>query len=164
MIVTDLLAPADVLVDLRAGTKARVLAELARYASRALAVAPDAILDGLLRREELGSTGMGDGVAIPHLRLAEVKAPFGILARLRSAIPFAAIDDRPVDIVFLLLLPVGTTGAGLNALACVSRQLRDAALVEALREAATPSDLHCLFRPVGGPAVATSVAGPSRQL
>ena len=85
----------------------------------------DEVSEQITKREELGSTGVGNGVALPHARLRGLKVPFGLLARLRQGIDFAAIDDQPVDIVFLLLLPETADGAQLNALACVARAMRD---------------------------------------
>lgn len=141
-----ILAPADVLVGLRASRKARVLAEMSRHAAGAVGIAPDVILGALTRREDLGSTGMGGGIAIPHTRLADVAAPFGVLARLRSPVAFDAVDDAPVDLVFLLLLPPdGKTGIHLNALACVARRLRDPAVAKALRGARDGAELYAAF-------------------
>lgn len=145
MVLADLLAPQDVLVDVRVWGKKRVLAELAVHAGRRLGLAPDAILDALVRREELGSTAMGEGMAIPHTRLPEVAAPFGVLARLRAPVPFDAVDDKPVDLVFLLALPNIGTGRQLNALACVARRLRDPAILTRLRQARGPDALREAF-------------------
>ena len=85
---------------------------------------------------------MGGGVAIPHARIADVKRPFGLLARLKSAIEFDAIDHQPVDLVFLLLLPTAPAGEQLNALALVARTLRDADTARNARRATDPSGLY----------------------
>ena len=79
--------------------------KLANRAGKVLGMPPDRILTELLKREDLGSTGLGGGVAIPHARLAQVGKPFGMLVRLRRPIDFDAVDEEPVDLVFLLLLP-----------------------------------------------------------
>ena len=78
---------------------------------------------------------MGDGVAIPHARFNQIDKPFGMLLRLQQPIEFGALDGKPIDIVFLLLLPEGTRGDQLSALACVARKLRKPAVTAALRKA-----------------------------
>lgn len=151
MTLADSLSSRDVLPDLRPSGKAQLLAELSRHAARAVGVAPDLILAALTRREELGSTGMGHGIALPHARMPEIARPFGILARTRTAVPFDAVDDRPVDLAFLLLLPVGPAAAQLNALACAARTLREPATVAALRAAGGKDEMYRIFvapRPV----------------
>jgi PTS system nitrogen regulatory IIA component len=96
----------------------------------------------LLKRENLGSTGTGGGVAVPHARLPDLKQPFGTLVRLKHAIDFDAIDGNPVDIVFLLLLPAEPPGDALNALASVARRLRDPESLRRLRGAADDAELY----------------------
>lgn len=135
MIIEDFLDPADVHVGLRSPDKGHLLHELSLFAGQALSLSTDTILAALVMREELGSTGMGDGVAIPHARLPEIKVPFGLMVTLRSPIDFHSVDDRPVDLVFLLLLPTGSTGGHLGALAAVSRKLREPDVAGALRRA-----------------------------
>lgn len=112
---------------------------------------PDEVFDQVAKREELGSTGVGNGVALPHARLRGLKAPFGLLARLHHGIDFGAIDDKPVDIIFLLLLPEIGEGAQLNALACAARVLREP---EALGRVRGASDREALFRALSDPGVA----------
>lgn len=145
MMLTDILASKDVLFDLRASGKAQVLAELSRHAAHAVGVAPDLIAEALIRREKLGSTGMGDGIALPHARMPEVTAPFGILARLRTPIPFEAVDEKPVDLLFLLLMPIGEVGPQLNALACAARGLRHGSVLATLRSVRTKEELYRTF-------------------
>ena len=142
MEIKDFLSPVHARIDLRATDKTGLLRELSNQAGKALNVPPDRILTELLKREKLGSTGTGDGVAIPHARIPEVKAPFGMLLRLDRAISFEAIDGQPVDIVFLLLLPATPTGPELAALASVARKLRDPTSLRGLRRA---SDANKLF-------------------
>jgi PTS system nitrogen regulatory IIA component len=96
---------------------------------------PDHILAELSKREELGSTGVGNGIAIPHARFPEIDKAFGMLLRLRQPIDFDALDGKPIDLVFLLLLPESTKGEQLTALACVARKLRSPAVTAALRHA-----------------------------
>jgi PTS system nitrogen regulatory IIA component len=142
MDIRDFLAPADALVDVRAADKAELLHALSRRAAAGLGFDGDRIADCILQREELGSTGMGGGIAIPHARIDDVTRPSGALARLRKAIDFDAIDGRPVDLVFLLLLPKSPGGDQLNALASVARRLRDPEAVLALRQAPDGAALH----------------------
>jgi nitrogen PTS system EIIA component len=143
MHIEDFLSPSDVITDLRASDKTSVLQELARRAAAVLRMPADAISAELLKREQLGSTGMGDGIAIPHARVAGVKSPFGMLARLKEPVDFEAVDGRPVDLVFLLLGPAAPQGEQLNVLACVARKLRDPATLKELRGA---KDSQALYR------------------
>lgn len=144
MTVAEILAPEDILVGLRAASKRALLEGLAGRASDRLGLGADAILAPLVRREDLGSTGVGAGVALPHARLEGVRRPFGLLARLREPVDFDAVDDNPVDLVFLLLLPAGGESRNLNALACVARWLRDPWTAAALRGARDAGALHAL--------------------
>ncbi|MCP1550273.1 MULTISPECIES: PTS sugar transporter subunit IIA [Methylorubrum] len=144
MTIHDILAPADVVHGLRASGKTALLDDLARRAARSLDLDAGTILGALVRREGLGSTGVGDGVSLPHARLETVRKPFGLLARLRDPLDFDAVDERPVDLVFLLLLPIGDGGENLNALACVARKLRDPASAKALRGARDAASLYAL--------------------
>jgi PTS system nitrogen regulatory IIA component len=142
MDINSFLAPGDALVDVRASDKTRLLTELWHRAAASLRLGADTVAGDILKREELGSTGVGGGVAIPHARIAGLQAPFGILARLRGAIDFDAIDGQPVDIVFLLLLPAAPAGEQLNALASVARKLRDPKIVHDLRRAGDSTSLY----------------------
>ncbi|MDE3746095.1 PTS sugar transporter subunit IIA [Methylobacterium radiotolerans] len=142
MTMDRILAPADVLVGLRAASKKALLEEMACRAASALGLAAETVLSALIRRETLGSTGIGDGIALPHARLEAVARPYGILARLRDPIEFDAVDDRPVDLVALLLLPTAAEGETLNALACVARRLRDPGAAAAMRGARDAAALH----------------------
>ena len=145
MHIKDFLSPSDALVDVRAADKDRLLQELAERAATALHLPADRIASELRKREDLGSTGTGGGVAIPHARMAEVKKPFGVLVRLRQPIAFDAIDGEPVDMVFLLLLPAAAAGEQLNALASVARKLRDPMSLRRLRQAADGAELHAIM-------------------
>ncbi|XYD07997.1 PTS sugar transporter subunit IIA [Methylobacterium sp. NMS12] len=142
MTVDRILGPSDALIGLRAASKGALLDELARRAAGALGLAAETILPALIRRETLGSTGVGDGIALPHARLEAVARPYGILARLRDPIDFDAVDDRPVDLVVLLLLPTAAEGETLNALACVARRLRDPVAAAAMRGARDAAALY----------------------
>ena len=145
MKISDFLLPTDVMLDVRASDKTRLLRQLSTQAASEVGLDPDEVATQIARREELGSTGVGNGVALPHARVPGLKAPFGLLARLRHAIDFEAIDDQPVDIVFLVLLPQTPDGERLNALACVARTLREP---EALRHVRRATDQQSLFHSI----------------
>ena len=142
MEIKEFLSSAQAIVDLRAPDKDSLLRDLSQRAATTVRLNADSISSEILKREKLGSTGIGGGVAIPHARIKGLKKPFGILARLKSAIDFDAIDDKSVDIVFLLLLPTETEGEHITALASVARILRDAGTVEKLRHAADNADIY----------------------
>jgi nitrogen PTS system EIIA component len=133
--IEHLLSPADVIVGLRAPDKRAALQALTHHLAAKLNLSPKDVLSAVLRREELGSTGLGNGVAVSHARLDAVTRPAGVLARLKHPIAFEAIDGHPVDLVCLLLLPVSPQGAQLQALACVARTLRDADVLVRTRRA-----------------------------
>jgi PTS system nitrogen regulatory IIA component len=139
--VADFLAPDCVIIDVRAPDKPRLLQDLARRAAAILDVPEATIAEALFKREAVGSTGTGDGVALPHGRVAEVKKPFGMLVRLRQAIDFDAVDGKPVDLVFLLLVPATSPGEQLNALACAARALRKPEVLVRLHTAASAEEL-----------------------
>ncbi len=103
---------------------------------------PDYVASELLKREDLGSTGMGRGVAIPHARLPVVKKPYGMIARLKPAIDFEAIDGQLVDLVFLLLLPAPPQADQLVALAAVARKFKADEALKRLRQARAAAELY----------------------
>jgi PTS system nitrogen regulatory IIA component len=142
MKISDLLAPENVLLDVKATDKNRLLRLLAKHAATATSLDEDRIATAMLEREELGSTGVGNGVALPHARLDGIKVPLGLLARLRRSIDFESVDDEPVDIVLMLLLPESANGDQLNALACAARALRDPGTLAQMRSATNHHALH----------------------
>lgn len=135
MDISDLLAPECILLDMRVRDKDHLLSELSRRAAPAVACGEDGILRALQAREDLGSTGLGRGFALPHARIGGVASLFGMFARLGRPIEFRAIDERPVDLVFLLLIPPEATREHVGALAAVSRRMRDDAAAQQLRRA-----------------------------
>jgi PTS system nitrogen regulatory IIA component len=145
MKISDFLSPTQVMVDVKASDKSRLLEQLSMRAAAEAGLPAEEVVREIAKREELGSTGVGNGVALPHARLPSLKAPIALLARLRHPIEFDAIDGEPVDIVVLLLIPETGDGAKGNALACVARALRDA---EALRKIRAAPDREALFRVV----------------
>jgi nitrogen PTS system EIIA component len=142
MKISDFLSEANVVAGVIAGDKQKLLEVLARKAGAIAHVPSERILAELLKREQLGSTGMGGGVAIPHARLREIEKPFGMLVRLKKPIDFDAVDGQPVDTVFLLLLPETAAGEQLGALACIARKLRDPATIGALRGAREDAEMY----------------------
>ena len=142
MQIKDFLTTSNVAIDVPASGKAALLSDLARRAAAELKLDADAVANEVGKRDELGSTGIGGGVAIPHARLREIKKPFGLLARLKNPIDFAAIDGGPVDIVFLMLLPAASQLDQLNTLAAAARKLRDGDLLSKLRKATTATELY----------------------
>lgn len=142
MKIEALLTPQSTIADLRAADKQRLLQELAARAAPAVGLSAERIEHELMKREGLGSTGVGGGVAIPHARLPELGQAFGVLAHLKKPIDFDAIDQKPVDIVFLLLTPAADTGDHLNALAAVARKLREPERLKDIRSAQTDSALY----------------------
>jgi nitrogen PTS system EIIA component len=142
MKISDLLSPNDVLVDVRTSNKRQLLQEFAARAADSLDLRVDQVAPYLIKREELGSTGIGRGVAIPHARLPDLQRPYGLLAKLRHPIEFEAIDGQAVDIVFVLLLPAAVESGQLEALALAARVLRPPENLIRLRDAKTPSELY----------------------
>ena len=142
MKIPDLLSPVDVMVDVRAANKQQLLQELAAKAADRLGLPVDRVASCLLKREELGSTGIGQGVAIPHARLPELQRPFGLLVRLKQPIEFDAIDGRAVDIIFVLLLPATAEDKQIGALALVARTLRPPENRARLRGAKDAAELY----------------------
>jgi PTS system nitrogen regulatory IIA component len=145
MNISDFLAPQHVLIDIRTKQKGALLRELAQIASSALAMSVDVISSELLKREELGSTGVGGGVALPHARVQDVKQPFGILAKLKHPLDFDAIDGQPIDIAFLVLLPSPAESSQLVALALVARKLKMPEMLMRLRGAKSASELYAVI-------------------
>ncbi len=132
-------------------SKKQALQELASHAAEITGLHERTIFDVLLARERLGSTGVGNGIAIPHGKLADLDKPYGLFARLAEPIDFDAVDDQPVDLVFLLLAPESAGADHLKALARVSRLLRDKATCEKLRTSNGPTSLYALLTEPAAP-------------
>lgn len=141
MRLTDLIKPDRIVLGLRAGDKAQALAEMAKRASTHVPVASAVIQAALAAREKLGSTGFGRGFALPHVRIEGLQSQFGMLVRLAKPIDYEAIDGKPVDILFLLLIPVETGNDHVAALAAISRSMRDEDNLAAVRKASDPAML-----------------------
>ena len=133
MLISDLLTPETIIADLKATSKKQALQEIASYATKQLKLEDRAVLDVLLERERLGSTGFGRGVAVPHGKMIGLDKLYLLFARSETPIPFDSTDGRPVDLMFLLLTPENAGGDHLTALAKVSRLLRDEKMCKLLR-------------------------------
>jgi len=133
MALADLLQPDAIIPALKVNSKKQLLQELAAKASKLIGVPEREIFDVILQRERLGSTGVGNGIAIPHGKLNSIPTIRGLFARLETPVDFEAIDDEPVDLVFLLLAPEGAGADHLKALSRIARVLRDQDLVAKLR-------------------------------
>ncbi|MBO0737612.1 MAG: PTS IIA-like nitrogen regulatory protein PtsN [Alphaproteobacteria bacterium] len=145
MEINDLITPHSVLAQLRATSKKQALQELAKRAATATGLHERTIYDVLSERERLGTTGIGMGIAIPHGKLPGLTKLYGLFARLERPIPFEAIDELPVDLIFLLLAPETAGADHLKALALVSRLLRDRAICEKLRGTDNADALYALL-------------------
>jgi len=144
--IADLLTgPEAVLASVKTSGKKALLAELAGRAASVFGLEERRLFDRLIEREALGSTGIGGGIAIPHGRMPTLTLPRGVFARLAQPIAFDSIDERPVDIVFLLVAPEGAGADHLKALARVSRLLRDRSLVDKLRATESAEALYALL-------------------
>jgi PTS system nitrogen regulatory IIA component len=145
MEIADLITPQSVVARLRATSKKQILQELAKRASETTGLPERTIFDVLLERERLGTTGVGDGIAIPHGKLPELRRLHGLFARLETPVDFDAVDDQPVDLIFLLLAPETAGADHLKALARVSRLLRDRSTCEKLRGADKADAIYALL-------------------
>ena len=134
MPLADLVLPNAIIPALKVNSKKQALQDLAARAAELTGQNDRVIFDILMQREKLGSTGVGNGIAIPHGKLANLGKLFGLFARLDRAIDFEALDGQPVDLVFLLLAPEGAGADHLKALARVARLLRDQDVARKLRD------------------------------
>src|SRR5690606_8200924 len=140
--IASLITPASVIAGLRVSSKKQALQELAKRAAELTGQPERAIFEVLLERERLGTTGVGNGVAIPHGKLPGLDRLYGLFARLEQPVDFDAVDEQPVDLIFLLLAPEGAGADHLKALARVSRLLRDRAVCDKLRGANRPDAIY----------------------
>jgi PTS system nitrogen regulatory IIA component len=150
MDLADLITPEAIYPSLKAKTKQQALQELAQRAAALTGVDAREIFDTLLQREHLGSTGIGRGIAIPHGRVTALRNIVSVFARLEEPIDFDALDNEPVDLIFLLLAPEHAGADHLKALARISRLLREPSSIEKLRAS---KDRAALYSVLTGPAV-----------
>ncbi len=135
MLLSELLDFDSIRTGVSAKTKRALLNQLALHAAQRMGLDPDAVQSCIAERERLGSTGFGNGVAIPHGKVAGLKTVYAMVVRLSDPIDFKAVDGAPVDIVFLMLSPPDAGADHLKALAAISRVVRNAAMIEKLRGA-----------------------------
>jgi PTS system nitrogen regulatory IIA component len=145
MPLADLVAPNAVMAALKVNGKKQALQELAARAAELTGQNERGIFEILLQREKLGSTGIGNGIAIPHGKLPKLNKLFGLFARLARPVDFEALDGQPVDLVFLLLAPEGAGADHLKALARVARLLRDPELARKLRDSRDAEAIYAVL-------------------
>ncbi|WP_375658417.1 PTS IIA-like nitrogen regulatory protein PtsN [Bartonella sp. MR30HLJHH] len=145
MNLSELIAPEAIIPALKANSKKQVLQILAEKASKLTGLSEHVIFDVVLQREKLGSTGLGGGIAIPHGKLPDINRIIGIFARLESPVDFEALDDEPIDLVFLLLAPENAGADHLKALSQIARVLRHTDVVQKLRNTHNASALYALL-------------------
>ena len=145
MDIGDLLSRETIVTRAGASSKRQALQAAADTAAAALGLPAQRLMDALLEREALGSTGLGGGVAAPHARLEGIERMTGVFIRLDTPVAFDAMDDRPVDLIFALFAPPTDGAEHLRALAAVSRRLRSPEMREQLRQARTADALYALF-------------------
>ncbi len=145
MPLTDLVVPQAVVPALKVNTKKQALQELATRAAAMCGRSDREVLEVLMQRERLGSTGIGGGIAIPHGKLPKLDRLFGVFARLERPVDFEALDGQPVDLVFLLLAPEASGADHLKALAQVARLLRDSEVARKLRESRDAEALYAVL-------------------
>jgi PTS system nitrogen regulatory IIA component len=145
MELADLLSPDSVVANLRAANKKQALQDIAAAVTKIARLPERQIFEALLERERLGTTGVGQGVAIPHAKFAGLDRLYGVFARLEQPVDFEAIDERPVDLIFALLAPEDAGAEHLKALARVSRLLRNAQICAKLRATQDQDALYALL-------------------
>ncbi|WP_306117317.1 MULTISPECIES: PTS IIA-like nitrogen regulatory protein PtsN [unclassified Roseitalea] len=138
----DILPREAVIGDLRASSKKQLLQAIAEHAADLTGLSAREIFDTILQREKLGSTGVGNGIAIPHGKFPNFDRITGVFARLSAPIDFDALDDQPVDLVFLLLAPESAGADHLKALSRIARLMRDPVRVAHLRATSDPDALY----------------------
>ena len=145
MDIGELLADGGVVLRSGASSKRQALHTVAEAAAQVLGLPESRILEALLEREALGSTGLGSGVAVPHARLEGIARVTAVFVRLDTPVAYGAVDDQPVDLLFALFAPPRDGAEHLRALAAVSRVLRSPELREQLRKARTTDAINALF-------------------
>ena len=142
MALAGLLQQSAIIPAMRANSKKQLLQELAVKAAKITGLPEREIFDVILQRERLGSTGVGNGIAIPHGKLKELSQITGLFARLETPVDFEALDDQPVDLVFLLLAPESAGADHLKALSRIARMLRDGDTVTKIRATRDATAIH----------------------
>jgi PTS system nitrogen regulatory IIA component len=151
MDLSDLIRPDAILASLKANSKKQAIQALAEKAAALTGLEEREIFETLLQRERLGSTGIGGGIAIPHGKLARLDRIVGLFATLAKPIDFEALDDQPVDLVFLLLAPEGAGADHLKALARIARLLREPGVAGKLRASTDKLALYAVLTTAATP-------------
>lgn len=146
MRITDLLSAEDIALGERAGNKRSLIQDLAAQAAIRLGRPAEEVQAALEAREQLGSTALGRGVALPHARLQGEAPPLLLVTRLARPIDFEARDEEPVDLVFTVLWPESEAEGFLPALSSLCRSLRNPQVLQRLRQASAPEDVVTLLR------------------
>ena len=154
MALSTLLTPDSVLAGLKVNGKKQLLQEIAELAARQTGISERVVFDTLLQRERLGSTGIGQGIAIPHGAITGLPELTGLFARLTKPIDFEAMDGEPVDLVFVLLAPEGAGADHLQALARVARFFRNPGAVQTLRQTDEAAALYAVLTTANAPRAA----------
>ena len=144
-LVAKILPPSHVSLDLQASSKKRLFEQAGLLFENLDGIAKNLVFDSLFARERLGSTGLGQGIAIPHGRIKGLKEALGALVRLAQPVPFDAPDGNPVSLVFVLLVPEKATEKHLQILSELAQMFSDKALREAMMSAADAAALHQLI-------------------
>lgn len=144
MSLTELLTPDAVFAPVRANGKKALMQDISERAALITGLPDRELFELLLQRERLGSTGIGDGIAIPHCRIQGLQRMVGLLLRMDKPVDFESLDGQPVDLIFVLLAPDHAGADHLKALARIARLLRDRTVLERLRTAHDPSALYAI--------------------
>lgn len=145
MEIADLMGVEAVIPKLKASSKKQALEELSEHAAKLVGHPARAIFDVLLERERLGTTGVGQGVAIPHGKIAKLKRLHALFARLEAPIDFDSVDGQPVDLIFLLLAPETAGADHLKALSRISRLLRNKEVCDKIRGTVNADAIYALL-------------------
>jgi len=144
-IISKLLPVSNVILDLDVSSKKRIFEQVGLLFENNEHIARSQVFDSLFAREKLGSTGLGQGIAIPHGRIKGLKDALGAFVRLKQAIPFDAPDGQPVNLIFVLLVPDRATDVHLQILSELAQMFSDRAFRERLAAGATPAEVHQLI-------------------
>ena len=145
MKISDTLSIDSILLSVKAKNKRQLLQEISEFAARIINISDRTIFETVLERENLGSTGFGNGTALPHGRLSDINKVYGFFIKLDTPIDFEAVDNKPIDILFLLLSPESSGADHLTALAQFSRILKDNNLTAKLRKADSKEEIYALL-------------------
>jgi PTS system nitrogen regulatory IIA component len=154
MDLSDVISSDAILPSLKASSKKQAIQALSEKAAELTGVEERVIFETLLQRERLGSTGVGGGIAIPHGKLAGIERIYGVFARLARPVEFEALDDQPVDLMFLLLAPEGAGADHLKALARIARILREPGIAGKLRSCSDKTALYAVLTESARPTAA----------